>query len=319
MSFLWPVGLALLGLLPLAVWWYLRALRPASRAVVLHPDLALIARASARNRRWRRHLPAAIYLSAFGIALFALARPSLPVPEAHPQAAIVLALDSSWSMRATDIEPSRLEAAKEAVYHFLEGVPENTRVGLVTFGYYANTVSPPTSEHELLRQAVEELTLQRGTAIGEALLESVEILPSLDERQAAADDPKSLATVILLSDGQNRGGIHPFEALAMVIPQQVTVHTVGVGTAQGGGDWGPGGMRRGYRFDETTLRRIAEDTGGEYVFVDSAADLSNVYRELGKGLVWRMAPEEATGVFSLAAAILLLGGIVVAESRRKVY
>ena len=319
MSFLWPAGLALLALVPLLAWWYLRGLRPPAMAVTLHPDLALIARASEGGRRWRRHLPAAIYLAACALTLFALARPSVPVPEAHPQAAIVLALDSSWSMRATDIEPSRLEAAKQAVYSFLDGVPRNTRVGLVTFGYFASTVSPPTQDHELLRQAVEELTLQRGTAIGEALLASVAALPSLDERQAASDDPKSLATVILLSDGQNRGGIPPFTALEMIVPEQVTVHTVGVGTERGGDNWGPGTFGRGYRFDETTLRRIAADTGGRYVFVDSASALNEVYRDLGSSLVWRMAPEEATGLFSLAAALLLLTGIVTAEWRRRVY
>lgn len=320
MSFLWPWGLALLALMPLLGWWYARSLRPPARAATLHPDLALIARASSGGRRWTRHLPAAIYLGACAFALFALARPSLPVPEAHPQAAIVLALDSSWSMRATDIQPSRLEAAKQAVYSFLDDVPRNTRVGLVTFGYFANTITPPTQDHDLLREAVEELTLQRGTAIGEALLASVEALPGLDEREAASDDPKSLATVILLSDGQNRGGINPFTALEMIVPEEVTVHTVGVGTNRGGGDnWGPGGFRRGYRFDETTLKRIADDTGGRYVFVDSAEDLNDVYRELGSSLVWRMAPEEATGIFSLGAAVLLLTGIVVAESRRRVY
>ncbi|HEX7005031.1 MAG TPA: VWA domain-containing protein [Trueperaceae bacterium] len=320
MSFLWPWGLALLALAPLLIWLYFRSLRSAARAVTMHPDLALIARASETGRRWRRHVPAFIYLGTCTLALFALARPSLPAPEAHPQAAIILALDSSWSMRATDIEPSRLEAAKEAVYSFLDDVPDNIRVGLVTFGYFANTVAPPTRDHDLLREAIEELTLQRGTAIGEALLASVAALPSLEERRAAADDPKDLATVILLSDGQNRGGIDPVTALEMIVPEQVTVHTVGVGTDRGGGgDWGPGGYSRGYRFDESTLRRIAADTGGRYVFVDNASDLNDVYRELGNSLVWRMAPEEATGIFSLAAALLLLLGIVVAESQRRVY
>lgn len=319
MNFLWPWGLTLLAALPLLIWWYRRSLQAPARAATLHPDLALIARANRNGRRWPRHVPAAIYLAACTVALFAVARPSLPVPEAHPQAAIVLALDSSWSMRATDIEPSRLDAAKEAVYSFLDGVPRNTRVGLVTFGYFATTVSPPTEDHELLRQAVEHLSLQRGTAIGDALLESVESLPSLEERQAVVDDPQSLATVILLSDGQNRGGIEPLAALQMITPQEVTVHTVGVGTAMNEHDWAQGNLRPAYRFDEATLRRIAGETGGRYVFVDSASDLQDVYRDLGKGLVWRMALEEATGIFSLAAALLLLTGIVVAEARRRIY
>jgi Ca-activated chloride channel family protein len=316
MSFLWPWALLLLALVPLLTWLYRRALRPPAEAVTVHPDLELIARAGASGKRWPRHVPAAFYLAACALALLAVARPTLPVPEAHPQAAIILALDSSWSMRATDIEPSRFEAAKEAVRSFLAGVPRNTRVGLVTFGHFAYLVVPPTDDHELLLQAVEPLTLLRGTAIGEALLASVEALPDIAERQSV-DAPSSLATIILLSDGQNRDGIDPIDALAEVNLNEVTVHTVGVGTTEGGFD--RGGFGRAFRFDETTLRRIAEETGGRYAFVDSAGDLSDVYTELGRSLVWRMAPEEATAVAALAAAVLLLLAIFVAEYRRRVF
>jgi Ca-activated chloride channel family protein len=316
MSFIWPWALLLLVLVPVLVWLYRRALRPPAKAVAIHPDLELIATAGASGRRWPRHVPAGLYLGACAFALLAVARPTLPVPEAHPQAAIVLALDSSWSMRANDIEPSRFEAAKEAVRSFLAGVPRNTRVGLVTFGHFANVVSPPTDDHELLLQAVDLLALQRGTAIGEALLASVDALPDLTERQAVGD-PRELATVILLSDGQNRSGIHPLLALDDVRSQQVTVHTIGVGTADSSD--GTGRIGRVFRFDETTLKRIAQETGGRYVFVESADDLREVYSGLGRSLTWRMAPEEATALASLMAAVLLLMAIGLSEFRRRVF
>lgn len=312
-SFLWPWALALLVAVPLLVWLYRKGLRPPAQAVALHPDLALLARAASRSR-WR-HGPAALYLTACGLALLAVARPALPVPEAHPSAAIILALDSSWSMRADDIQPTRLDAAKAAVHAFLDDVPRNTRVGLVTFGYSANVVSPPTTDHERLRRAVELMTLQRGTAIGDALLASMSALPTLAEREAVGE-PESLATIILLSDGQNRGGIDPLEALAEVRRNRITVHTVGVGTTAGSTSPGFG---RAFRFDEATLRRIASETDGRYVFVDSASDLHDVYRDLGRALAWRMVPEEATALASLGAAVLLLAGLAWGERRRRVY
>jgi Ca-activated chloride channel homolog len=318
-AFLWPWLLALLLLAPLLVWLYRRGLKPPAESALVHPDLALIAQASLSGRRWLRHLPALLYLAAILVAVVALARPTIAVPEAHPQAGIVLALDISLSMRAADVEPSRIDAAKSALKVFVHDLPKGARAGLVTFAGYATLVVPLTDDHERIVQAVDFVQLGRGTVIGEAMLESLKAFPSLEERQGFGADPQRFATIVLLSDGANRGGVHPFTALEEVKRQQVTVHTIGVGSpASGPVPGAPEGMQAMMRFDETTLRTIAEESGGRFAFVDSAEELHNVYRELGQALVWRFRRDEATALASLAAAALLLASLGLGELRRRV-
>lgn len=319
-GFLWPGALVLLALVPLLVWAYRRALRRPARSVALHPDVALLARASGPRRRWTAHLPAALYLAAVTLGLAALARPTFPVPQADPRAGIMLAIDVSRSMAATDIAPSRFEAARDALKTFVRSLPGGARVGLVAFSSYATTVVPLTPDHQRVLDAVDLLTLGRSTAIGEGILESVKDLPSLEERQKGGADPSGLATVVLLSDGRNRNGIAPLEAAAEAKKQQVVVDTIGVGTVNGAGSDPYGSTRFGYagRFDETTLKAIASDTGGEYVFVDSASKLNQVYRRLGHGVAWTWRKEEASGLVALAAAALLLVSMGLSQARRRV-
>jgi Ca-activated chloride channel homolog len=316
--FLWPQALALLLAAPLVVWWYRRGRRPPARAVAYHPDLALLARAiPAGAGRARRHLPAALYLAALLAAVVALARPTLPVPEAHPQAGIVLALDVSISMQASDVAPSRIAAAVSALRAFVHDLPAGTRIGLVTFAGYATLVVPLTDDHDRVLAAVSTPQLGRGTVIGEALLASLEAFPSLDERRALGDDPRSFATIVLLSDGANRGGVPPLQALEEVIAQEVTVHTVGVGSSTSPGGGGAGPFGGSYSFDETTMRTIADRSGGRFAFVDSSEELHDVYRELSRALAWRVRRDEATAVASLAAAVLLAASVAVAGAWRR--
>ena len=317
--FLWPWLLGLFALVPLAWWLYRQGLRPPARAVVQTPDLALPAGASAHTLRYRRHLPAILYLFALCLALVATARPTLRVPVAHPAAGIVLALDTSRSMQRGDIRPSRFEAAREAVKSFVVDLPNGTRVGLVTFGSYASVNIALTDDHEGFIEELDRIPLIRGTAIGEALLKSLTVLPDLELRQQLDQDPGSLATIILLSDGNNRSGVHPLLALEQVKQQQVTVHTVGVGT-RSSSRFGtpPEEFGGGFTFDEATLRTLARETGGRYLFVASAAELKHVYLELSRSLAWRWGRDEATALAALAAALVLALSMGLAASRRKV-
>ena len=317
MEFLWPWVLALLLLTPLLVWGYRRNLRPPAKTAVFYPGLELLASAGAKSTR--RHGPAVLYFGACLLALLALARPTFPVPEANPQAAVVLALDVSRSMQARDIEPSRFEAARAAVRAFVEALPAGTNVGLVTFAGYATQVTPPTDDYGRLLEAVDLLRMDFGTVIGDALLASVRALPSLERRQALSDDPQSLATIVLLTDGRSFGGIDPMVALDEVKRAQVTVHTVGVGSLTEGPIPGiPLQYQFAARFDEATLRTIAEETAGQYVFVDSARDLRDVYRNLSRSLVWRFRREEATALGALAAGLVLSVSLGFGELRRRV-
>ena len=319
--FIWPYLLAVLLALPLLLLVHRRLLKPPARAVLHHPDVDLLAQAAASGRRWTRRLPALAYFAAVALALVAMARPTMAVPEADPHAGIILALDVSRSMLADDVAPTRIEAARDAMAVFVENLPAGTRIGLVTFAGYASLVVPLTDDHQRVLQAVEVIYLGRGTVIGSALIESLRALPSLEERLALGGDPRSYATIVLLSDGANRGGVSPSVAIQDVIVQQVTVHTIGVGNASSAYNqqYDPfGGFGFSMQFDESTLRMIAEQSGGRFAMVESADELNDVYRDLSRALAWRIRRDEATGVAALAAALLLFASVTTAQLRRLV-
>lgn len=312
----WPLALGLLWLLPFIIWIYQRSLKLPARSVAFHPDLRLIAQAKSKGKTISQHLPALLYLLALSLALIGLSRPTFPVLVADPLAGIVLALDTSRSMQQQDIEPSRFEAAREAVRSFVTGLPEGTRVGLVSFGRYAHLNIALTDDHAAFLEVLNTMPLIRGTAIGEGLLKSLEVFPDLGLREFAEDDVQSLATIVLLSDGNNRSGISPLEALEEVKKQAVTVHTVGIGTRSAGSI--PDGFGGAAGFDESTLQTIAQETGGRYVFVDSAEALNEVYRALSRAVAWRWGRDEATALLALVAALALTISLGVSEARRRV-
>lgn len=316
-AFQWPWALFLLTLLPLLVWLHRRSLQARAEAAVLHPDLTLLAKA-AKQGRVLRHWPAALYLLALALGIVALARPTLPVPEADPRAGIVLTLDISRSMQATDILPSRFEAARSAIRQFIRDMPSGARVGLVTFSRNATLIVPLTTNKARLREAVDALTLDLGTAIGEGILESMTALPPLEERIGAAD-PKSLATIILLTDGRNMGGADPFEAAALANQQMIRIHTIGAGSTTEGPVPGlPEAYQFAAYFDEETLKTIAAETDGQYLFVNSASKLQAAYAKLSKQLVWKVRQDEVSSGFAFAAALLLMGSLLLSETRRRV-
>lgn len=317
MGFFWPQALLLLLLLPLAVWIYRHSLRRPGEAAVVHPRLSLLQQANT-EKRWRS-LPTWLYLGAIGLGILALARPNFPVPEADPRAAIMLSLDVSRSMQATDVQPNRFEAAKEALKTFVRELPDGAKVGLVTFARFAQLVVPPTDEHERVIEAVNLLQMDFGTTIGNGLIEALKALPSLEERETVGEDPRKLATVILLSDGRNFGGVDPLEAALEAVKQKVRVHTVGVGTVKDGPVPGLPERSQYYaRFDEETMRAIADKTSGRYVFVDSAEELRDAYRDLSKTITWFFQKEEASAVPAFGAGILLSLSLLLSWYRRLV-
>ncbi|GEM87431.1 vWA domain-containing protein [Meiothermus granaticius] len=317
MSFQWPWVLVLLLLLPLWVWVYRRSLRRPAEAVVLYPDLARLRRAVGA-RGVQRHIPALLFLGALLLALLALARPSWRLLEADPRAGIILAVDISRSMQATDVWPSRFEAARSALRTFVRELPRGARVGLVTFSRNATLVVPLTTDRTQLQEAIDLLQLDLGTAIGEAIVESVSALPSLKER-SDVPDPKSLATIILLTDGRSLGGIDPLLAAEQANQQQIRIDTIGIGRVTDGPVPGlPEGYQVAAAFDPETLRSIAQITGGEYVSVDSLSKLQQTYRSLSQKMVWKTHRDEVSGLFALGAGVLLMLSLGLSQLRRRV-
>jgi Ca-activated chloride channel homolog len=264
-------------------------------------------------------VPAILYTLALAAGIFAVARPALSIPQADPRAGIILTLDVSRSMMATDIRPNRFNAAREALIAFVEGLPEGTRVGLVTFARYATTVVPLTDDHASVIRAVNYLQMDFGTAIGSGLEESLRVLPTLEEREESGDDPQRLATMILLSDGRSVIGADPLEVTEEAVKQKVTVHTIGVGSITDGPVPGlPPRYQYAARFDEETLRSIADRTGGEYHFVDSAAELRRTYEEISRSLVFSTRFDEVSAGAAVLSALFLMSSLALSQWRRQV-
>lgn len=320
MELLWSPFLYLLVVVPLLaalyIWMQLRRRRFSLR----YSSLALVKDAGAR-RNWKRHIPPALFLLALTLMLIALARPIAKVRLPSQDGIIVLALDSSGSMRADDIKPNRFAAAKAAAQRFIEQRDPSTEIGIVAFGGSAALVQPPTNDRDELLKALNRLSFQRGTAIGSAIemsLKAIEEAFADDAVTAASSGPVSPtestgtfapAIIVLLTDGQSNRGPDPLSAAEEAAARGIRIYTIGAGTPEGTVIQGFSG--RGFRteLDEATLRGIADLTQGEYFVATNEAQLAAVYENLGRQLILRVQLTELT-VFFTGAALLLyfLGG-----------
>ncbi|WP_233498291.1 VWA domain-containing protein [Meiothermus sp. QL-1] len=303
-------------LLPLLGWLYWRLVyQGRADGFVLYPNLAPLARLA--EPLWKRHLSAGLYGLALLLALLALARPQAVLPVPDSLATVIVTIDISLSMRAQDIEPDRITAAKKEAQNFVRALPDGIKVGLVSFAGYATLEVAPTTDHERVVEQIELLQMARRTAIGDGLLESLRAIPV-----GADGKPLGPSTVVLLSDGRNNTGTDPLDAAAFAKEMGVTVHTIGLGrrgdpnAPPSGSEWGWGGYWM--QFDEETLRAIAEATGGQYFAAESAEALRQAYRSLSRVVGWRPQRTEVSGLFGLAAGVFLAGSLLLAQWRRRV-
>ncbi len=236
----------------------------------------------------RRHVPPALAAGCLALAAIALARPALRTPIPKERATIMLVIDVSGSMGTRDMFPSRLSAAKRASKAFVDTLPADFRVGVVSFSSQASLVQPVTEDHAAVRAAIDGLDLGGGTAIGEGIEVALAALP--DDAQGAPKarplpgqpPPPPPGIILLLTDGANTEGVPPLEASQKALGANVPVFTVGMG---GRGVFGLGGQAAS-GVDETLLREVAAETGGQYYFAPSGGDLSRVYGDLGLALGW---------------------------------
>ena len=330
MHFLWPQFLWLMATLPLLVWLYLWLMRRKKKVTVKFSALAIAREAMGPGQNWRRHLPPALFLLALGLMLLAAARPVAVVSLPSNQQTIILAMDVSGSMRATDVQPSRIVAAQEAAKKFLAELPRHVKVGIVAFAGSAQVAQLPTVNREDLSTAIDRFQLQRATATGNAIVISLATLfpeagielqqmganrsvgRSLNETPKAkqeftpvAPGSYSSAAVIMLTDGQRTTGVDPLEAAKMAADRGVRVYTVGIGTVDGE-TIGFEGWSMRVRLDEDTLKSIANRTQGEYFYAGTATDLNKVYETLSSRLTVEKMETEISSLLALAAAILAL-------------
>jgi Ca-activated chloride channel family protein len=335
MGFLWPQALWLLLVVPLSVWLYMLLLRRRKRTALRFASLGVIREAAAGSSRVRRHVPPMLFLVALTALIVAIARPTAVITLPSEQRTIILAIDVSLSMRAADVEPSRIAAAREAAKTFVAEQPDDVRVGIVSFAGSASLVQSPTRERKELVAAIDQLQLQRHTAIGSGIIVSLATLfPDQREvldpakygprygREAASakslDAPREKeakefkpvppgsnrnAAIILLTDGRRTTGPDPLEAARLAAERGIKVYTVGFGTAQGASA-DVDGMSIFMRFDEESLKAIAEITAAEYFHAASAADLKKVYATLNARYVLERKDTEIAALLSAFAALL---------------
>ena len=332
MTFLWPQMLWLLLLVPLAVGGYWLLLRRKKKAALRYASLALVKDAIGAGQRFRRHVPPLLFLLAFTLLLLAVARPAAVVTLPSQHETVILSMDVSGSMRATDVKPSRIVAAQEAARGFIDKQPATTRIGVVSFAATASVVQSPTHSREDLLAAIERFQLQRGTAVGSGILVALKMIfpdaefdlrsynprgassrsAPLDGQAPAQAPPKPVppgsygsAVIILLTDGQTTTGPNPIEAAKMAADRGVRVYTVGVGTKVGETIGGEGWSFR-VQLDEDALRGIAEITRGEYFFAGDSAELQKIYQGLNTKLFLEQKEMEITALFAAAAALFAL-------------
>jgi Ca-activated chloride channel family protein len=311
-SFQSPIWLLGLLAIPLLVLVYLLVGRRHKRAADRFANPVLVPNLVPSGPGWRRYVPFAIALAALALLVVGIARPHVVRDVTRDEATIVLAIDTSRSMAANDVKPSRFEAANQAATTFLDTVPDAYRVGIVSFSTGASTVLTPTTDRDAAKVALGELRLGSGTAIGNAIARSVE-LASADDAQQPRSGAKSPSAVLLLSDGaQTAGGVTPEDAVKEAVKLGIPVSTVALGTGDAVVQVPlPGGLQQRVTVapDTEALQQIAKATGGTFAEAPSAAKLREVYRDLGTRLAKDPKRVEVTSAFAAGGAILLvLGG-----------
>ncbi len=300
MSFEAPAFLLALLLVPLAALAYAVAQRRRRAAADAFASPAVRASALPRTPGWRRHAPMTLYGLALAALAVALARPEATIAVPAEQATIVLAIDRSGSMRATDVEPTRLEAMQTAASRFLDRVPRRVKVGAVAFNSKTDVLEPPATDRVPLRTAVEALTAGGGTATGDAIDASLELI-----RRGGPDRPP--AAIVLISDGESTSGRDPLDAAREAASLGVPVYTVALGTP-GATIVDAKGRTQPAPPDPETLRAVAEASGGQSFAVEDADALNAVYERLGSQVATERRPREITAAFAGGALAFIAGG-----------
>lgn len=314
MSFVWPIALLSLLLVPLLAVGYVLLQRRRNRYAVRFTNLDLLANVVEKSPGWRRHLPAVFALVALAALLTALARPQATVAVPRDDASIALAIDVSGSMMATDVPPTRLAAAKEAARTFLDALPKRLKVGLVSFSVTATSLAEPTADREEIRALIARLEPHTGTAIGDAIATALDLAPvDAEGEQAVATDEEGrpLFAILLLSDGASTTGIPTDDAIALAKEAGVAIYTVALGTDEGTVEI-PNQVGElqtvSVAPDRETLRQIAEETRGRFFDAPTEADLKAVYEEIGSQVAFDEEKREVTVAFAAAGAVFLLLG-----------
>ena len=321
MNFIWPSMLWLLAILPLLVLLYAWLLRRKRKSTVRLASVQVARLALGKGPGWRRHVPPVLMLLAVAAGLLAVARPTAVITLPLAERTIMLAMDVSGSMRAEDVKPNRLVASQEAAKAFVNSLPRDVKVGVVSFAGTAAVVQAPTVSRDDIYSAIDRFQLQRATATGSGIILSlatlfpdhgIEISQITGQRAMPrmlgdAEQPKAFtpvepgsyasAAIIMLTDGQRTTGPDPIDAAKMAAERGVRVYTVGVGTKEGE-IIGFEGWSMRVRLDEDTLKDVSQMTRAEYFYAGTAEDLMKVYESLSSKLVVERKETEVSALFA---------------------
>ena len=328
LNFLWPEMLWSLLAVPVLVAGYIWLLKRRKKTALRYASLGLVKQAMTKSTAWRRHVPPAMMLLATIALLFAVARPAAVITLPSAQKTVVLAIDVSGSMRATDVKPNRITAAQDAAKTFVAELPRSVRVAVVSFAGTAAVVQAPTLSRDDVYAAIDRFQLQRGTATGSGIVLSlatifpdagIDLSQITGARNMPAEpgakpkpdftpvEPGSYpsAAIIMLTDGQRTTGPDPLDAAKMASERGVRVYTVGIGTKEGE-TIGFEGWSMRVRLDEDTLKNIADRTRADYFYAGTAEDLKKVYQSLSTRLVVEKKETEISALFALLGALLMV-------------
>ncbi|HEY0000085.1 MAG TPA: VWA domain-containing protein [Actinoplanes sp.] len=338
MSLSWPWALLALFAVPLllaARWWFNRRRK---RAAVTVSSVALIRAALPGRTAWRRRIPVWLFLAGLLALAAGLTRPQASVSVPANNTSILLAIDVSGSMCTTDIEPNRLAVASDAAREFISQQHDGTRIGLVAFSGIAGLLVAPTTDKDALLDAIDTLKTARGTAIGQAILTSIDAIAESNPDVAATGvdlgdaPPNALGdyepdTIVVLTDGSNTTGVEPATAAEQAAARRLRVFTIGFGTTEpaqmmctadqvsadsfGGRRFGGGGGfgGRNQEIDEEALMQVADTTGGRYFKAQDADQLNEVLGDLPKEIGLQKQDVEITVWFVLAGVLLAFTGV----------
>jgi Ca-activated chloride channel family protein len=314
MTFTTPLLLLTLLVIPAVLLYAVFVDRRRARYAVSFTNLELLEHIAQRRPGWRRWVPLALLVLALAAASTALARPRAKLSVPDNNGTVVLVVDVSGSMRANDVEPTRLDAAVSAMRTFLDKLPPQYKVGLVAFSSEPEVLAQPTRDRQLVREALGYLMPEAGTAIGDGLETGIKLVQQSLARSGVRRRPGQPlpAAIVLMSDGaQNRGVLQPLQAARNAKAAGIKVYTVALGTPGGVVSFGFGLYINSIPVppDPATMRLIANTTGGHTYSARSAERLSNVYRTLGSSIGRKTEQREVTSWFAAAAAVLLLGAL----------
>lgn len=333
MTFMWPLALLALLLIPILIGVYIWMQRRRSRYAVRFASVAMVRQAVGKGPGIRRHVPAAFFLLALAGMIIALARPQATISIPRNTGTVMLVIDVSGSMQATDVKPNRMEATKSAAQEFVSRQPSGVKIGVVSFSDFGALVQPPTRDKDDVLEAIDRLRPQRGTNIGGGLQAALDALyegsdtprpsaapagPVVGGQQPASPPPTSTggdsrpppASIVLVSDGESNVGPPPLEVAQEAQQAGVKVYTIGIGTPEGV-NLNIQGRRVFTRLDEESLKGMADLTGGRYLQAQDEAELRSVYDELAREREFEEEKTEITFGFTAGAlALSLIGGVL---------